>query len=470
MIIKPVILAGGYGTRLWPVSRETLPKPYIPLFENKTLLEITLKRVISIKYFVKPLIICNKRHNFIVKNILTKLQIEATIILEPEGKGTAAAIYLAALLSNKNEHLFIMPSDHIFSENKYLSNLIAKLSKVPNYKDWILFGIKPTSPSSEYGYIEIDINLNKETKKLAETIYDVTSFKEKPEKNKAEKYLKSKNYFWNSGIFLANVEMITNNIQKISPDLVKACNLAFKSAVFEDFTDELSFDLESFQAIPSNSIDYEIIEKSNNVKAIILDCDWSDVGTWDAISKIKKSKKTDKNIIQVSSSNNFIRSSNRLIATVDIKDCIIIDTPNTTLITKKESSHKVQDIIKKIDGRISYFKTDHLYEQKPWGNFEILYESKVCKVKKLEIKPLHRLSLQYHNFRSEHWLIIKGNAIIHLDGKTFKLKKGESIDIPNKKNHYVHNNTNKPLIIIETQMGTYFGEDDIIRINDPYMR
>ena len=228
MIIRPVILTGGSGTRLWPVSRKNIPKPYIPMFKNKTLLEITLQRVISIKYFAKPLIICNKNHDFMVRDILNKLKIEATLMLEPEGKGTAAAIYLAAVLSDKNEYLFIMPSDHIFQQDKELNDLVFKLRKIHNNVDWILFGIKPTFASTEYGYIEIDVNLNKNNKKLTDIIFDVNSFKEKPKKRKAEDYFKRKNYFWNSGMFFANVNMIKKSIKKIS---INQIGYTFKLAI-----------------------------------------------------------------------------------------------------------------------------------------------------------------------------------------------------------------------------------------------
>ena len=469
MKIKPIILAGGSGTRLWPLSRKNYPKPYISLIGNKTLLEITLERVMLVNFFTKPIIVCNEKHKFIVKDTLKKLNFEATIMLEPEGRGTAAVFYIASLLSRDDENLLFMPSDHILEENIFTKHLFSIITKPELQDNWILFGIKPSSASSEYGYIEVNLNREKLKNKNSSTLYDVTAFIEKPAPKIANQYYNNECYFWNSGMFLGNCNMINNDFKKKSPDLSNLCDLVLEHSLFNEKDNEILLDRNFFLKISINSIDYEIIENSENLKVILLDTAWSDVGSWDSLSKITKTDRS-KNILSVDSKNNFIKSSKRIIATIDINNSIIIDTPDATLISKKGSAHKVHKVLKKIKKKTSVLKDDHIFENRPWGNFEILHESNACKVKKLEIKPFQRISLQYHNFRSEHWLIIKGNAEIHIDGNILRLKKGDSIDIPKKKNHYIRNYTNKALIVIETQLGTYFGEDDIIRLDDPHQR
>lgn len=463
MKIRSIILCGGSGTRLWPTSRKNLPKQFIPFFQNKSLFELTIVRVKLLDNEKKPIIVCNKQHSFYVKKILKKYNMNAIIISEPIGRNTTAAIYIATKLCAKDENLIIMPSDHLISNTSQFINDIKNISLLTDFRNWITLGVKPSKPSDAYGYIKVS---NTKFNQLN----DVEKFEEKPNKAKANQYIKNNKYFWNSGMFLGKSSMITNSIQKYSPLIAKTCDEAFDKKEVNKKSDEISFLLDQFSKIPSKSIDFEVMEFEKNIKLFPLNCDWSDVGSWDTISEINKNIPLNNNVISIDSDNNYIKTDKRIIATIGIKDLIIIDDDNATLIMKKNESEKVKDIVNELINRDYIEAEEHSYENRPWGSFENLLISKFCKVKRIKVDPQKRLSLQYHNFRSEHWLVVSGVATVYLNGKIFTLGEGMSIDIPIKAKHYIHNDTYKDLTIIETQLGTYFGEDDIIRVDDPYDR
>ena len=464
MSIKVVILCGGSGSRLWPESRQSLPKQFIPIFEGKSLLDLTIERTLNIKNQKKPIIICNKKHSFLIRNALDKFKLKADVLLEPEGKNTTAAIYLAAKNSSKDDNLLIMPSDHLIPNNKVFIKDINNINNNSSFNHWVTLGIKPTNPSEAYGYIKISKITNENS------LLKVTHFIEKPTKKNAEKLIKEDNCYWNSGIFYGKSSMILNSIKEHAPNIAIPCDKAFKSRVTIKKTNEVNFSSDLFSEIPSQSIDFSVMELEKNIYLYPMNGKWSDVGSWDAIAEIYKNKNKSKNIIEIDSNNNYVRSQKRVIATIGVKDLIIIDSDNATLITKKNHSEKVKLIVNKLIEKDFPEATEHSFENRPWGKFQNLLNDKNCKVKRIEVTPQKRLSLQYHNFRSEHWLIVKGTATVYLDGKLSKLRAGMSIDIPRKAHHYIHNETNKDLIIIETQLGTYFGEDDIVRLYDPYAR
>ena len=462
MTIKPIILCGGSGTRLWPASRQSMPKQFIPLFNEKSLLDLTLERVLEIKDRHKPIIITSKNYGFFVKATLEKYKLEADIMLEPEGKNTTAAIYLAAKASKLNDNLLIMPSDHLIPETNSFINDILKIQKLTEFNEWIILGVKPLIPSEAYGYIKA---LPNKTNQLL----DVINFVEKPSKTIAKKMLKDDNYYWNAGIFMGKASMIIKSIYQYAKDITLKCDEAYGEKNFDANKNEISFDAKIFKDIRSQSIDFAIMEKEINIKLYILKCKWSDVGSWDAISNIKDFDRNP-NIININSRNNFIKTDKRLIATIGVEDLIIIDSDNATLISKKNETEKVKDIVNTLIKNNMIEAKEHTFENRPWGKFDNLLDTDLCKVKRIEVSPKKRLSLQYHNFRSEHWLVITGIATVYLDGHLKELSPGMSIDIPVKSKHYIENQTTYPLVIIETQLGSYFGEDDIIRIDDPYSR
>ena len=459
-----VILCGGSGTRLWPESREKLPKQFIPLIDKKSLLDLTIERFINIKNNVKPIFICNKEHRFLVREALNKYNLEADVFLEPEGKNTCAAIYIAAKHCSTEDNLLIMPSDHLISDKKKFLETVLNIEKDLTSNCWVTLGIKPTKPSEAYGYIKVSRNNKKNL------LFQVTEFIEKPSKKIAEKLICDDLYFWNAGIFIVNASMVLTSIKKHAPNIAKHCDLAFDNMKKNDKTNEFNFSQNLFSKIPSQSIDYAVMENDKNIYLYPFNNKWSDVGSWDSVAEILKEKKMSKKVFEIDAENNFIRTKNRLIATIGIKNLIIVDFDDAILISKKNQSENVKLIVNQLLKEKNLEAKEHSFENRPWGKFENLLINKYCKVKKITIHPKKRLSLQYHNFRSEHWLVVNGTANVHVDDKNFILIPGQSIDIPVKSQHYIENRKTKDLVFIETQLGSYFGEDDIIRLDDPYQR
>ena len=459
MGIKPIILCGGSGIRLWPESRKKHPKQFIPLFEGQTLLDLTIERLIQFKNTKKPIIVASNDHYFYINQALERYKIQATVILEPEGKNTTAAIYLAAKASNKDDNLLIMPSDHaIPNKNKFIQ-LINEIESLNKFNNWITLGIKPQQPSEAYGYIQV-VSSN-------EIFKNVKNFHEKPNKVTAEKLINTGDCYWNSGIFLGNSNMIINSIRKNAPSIANVCDKVFDFKIVSKEGNKITFDKTIFEKIPSKSIDYAVMEYEKNIKLFPFNYEWSDLGSWDAIAEIKNINKNKNKVIQIDSKNNFIRAKSRVIATIGVQDLIIVDSDNAILISKRNHSEKVKQVVSKLNQLNMIEANEHSFEYRPWGKFENLLDNPECKVKRIEVSPNKRLSLQYHKYRSEHWLVVKGTANIYLNGEQLILYENQSIDIPLGSKHYLENKTKEPLIIIETQLGTYFGEDDIIRLDNP---
>lgn len=461
--MRVVILCGGSGSRLWPKSRASFPKQFIPLFESKSLLDLTIERILKIKFDKIPIFVCSKIHSFLVKQALKKYKLKAEIILEPEGKNTCAAIYLAAKYCSKDDELLIMPSDHLIPNIKKFVDDISDIKKNLVKNHWTIIGIKPTNPSESYGYIKVKKNNNEQFKK-------VLKFIEKPTKEKATQFIIGEDYYWNAGIFIGHASMIIKSIKKHAPSIASHCEKNFNNIRIDKKNNELNFSNSLFSEIPSNSIDYAVMENEKNIYLYPFNSEWHDLGSWDSISEIHKNKKFNEKVIQINSQNNFIYNDKRTIATIGVEDLIIVDSDNATLISKKQHSDKVRLVVDELSKRNLTEGKENTFEYRPWGKFENLFEDNRCKVKRIIVSPKKRLSLQYHNFRSEHWIVISGTANIHLDGNNSILLSGQSIDIPRKSPHYIENKQSEDLIIIETQLGSYFGEDDIIRLDDPYSR
>lgn len=464
MLIKPVILCGGSGTRLWPTSRENYPKQFIPLFNKRSLFDLTVERVSKLKNTSMPIIICSEKHSFYIKSSLEKFNVSADLLFEPEEKNTTAAIYFSAKHSFEDDNLLIMPSDHYIPDYIKFNKTIEKICSINDFTAWITLGIKPIKASEAFGYIQTFNNNH-------DSLLDVKSFVEKPKLEIAKEMITKNNYFWNSGIFLGKSSMIINSIKKHAPLISQLCDNTTFTRTKNKMFNETYFDKTLFKEIISQSIDYSVMEKEDRIKLFPIDYEWNDLGSWDSISEIKSiNENKDENVIEIDSKNNFIWSDNKIIATLGVEDLIIINNDNAILVAKKNTTEKVKDIVSKLHIKKFSEATEHSFEYRPWGKFENLLISDYCKVKKLQVLPYRRLSLQYHKYRSEHWLIVSGKAYIYLDGKKLILNKGQSIDIPLGSHHYIENKTSENLIVIETQLGTYFGEDDIIRIDDPYKR
>lgn len=462
MRIKPVVLSGGSGTRLWPASRKSLPKQFIAFPGTGSLFTRTLERAATISGAATPLVVSSRQHGFLCRKAAQTLTLDVRYILEEIGRNTAPAIYFAALASDPDDILLIMPSDHWIEDADKFAALVTRGAEACKEDIWLTFGITPTAPATGYGYIETDTG--------ADDLTRVSSFAEKPDLETAKGYLESGRHYWNSGIFMVRAGACLESFHRHQPDLSKAA-----SACWEARTSRIDEDIlpkPALEAVPAISVDYAIMEKEDRIALLPFDGNWSDVGSWDSLSNLITSTAPDRDTgsLLVDSENVFIHSSGRTIAGVGIEDLIIVDDDDSTLIVRKGHTEKVKQVIDALAAAGNAAATEHSFEYRPWGMFENLLDSAVCKVKRLTVDPRQHLSLQYHHKRSEHWVVIDGTATVQLDGETLKLEAGHSIDIPLGAHHAIGNDTDDPVIIIEVQMGSYFGEDDIVRVSDPYDR
>ena len=463
LTIHPVILSGGSGSRLWPSSRASLPKQFIEFKEGATLFGDTLKRV-DANPGTQFTIVSNKAHNFLCRREFTKLGREASYILEEVGRNTAPAILMAALNASEDDILVIMPADHWIEDSSAFNQIIHTATKIASSEDcWVTLGIKPTEVQTGYGYIKA----NGEGEKRA-----VESFKEKPDLETAERYLAEGDYYWNSGIFVVKSSKCIRSFKQHQPELYEATLNCWDNRDIN--ADEITLRKAYLEKILSISVDYAILEKEANIAMVPFESHWSDVGSWDSLSKLIEADNSDgsaaDNAVQIDTKNTFIHSSARTIAAVGVEDLIIVDDDNATLVVQKGKSEKVKDALEMLKVLNIPAAREHSFEYRPWGMFENLLDSAICKVKRLTVNPGHHLSLQYHHKRSEHWVVVQGRATVKLEDDTLYLEPGQSIDIPLGAQHALGNDSDEDVIVIEVQMGSYFGEDDIVRLSDPYNR
>ena len=466
-MIVPVILSGGSGTRLWPLSRTFFPKQFINLVNDTTLFQDTIMRLP--KEVSEPLIICNEAHRFIVAEQLRQIESgNIGIILEPVGKNTAPAIAIAAmklLNDNKDPILLVLSSDHLIKNNQKFHYSIMVAKEIAEQKKLVAIGVEPSAAETGYGYIEIDNSDKSE-------YYNITSFTEKPNQKNAKKYLDSGNYLWNSGIFLFRASVYLRELEKFEPEIYTACKKSSKSVNID--SDFVRLDNIHFRKCPSKSIDYAVMEKTNNAVVVPFNGVWSDIGSWDTLWKAKP-KDTNNNVIEGDVildkvSNSYVYSSNRLVSATNLSDLIIIDTQDALLVSSKKSSQNINNIVEKlkIDSRSE--KDDNRKVYRPWGYFDSIDYGEGFQVKRLFINPGAKLSLQKHQKRAEHWVVVKGIALVTCGEKKYKLTENQSTYIPKGEIHRLENREKNPLEIIEIQTGNYLGEDDIIRLEDDYER
>lgn len=453
-----VILCGGSGTRLWPMSRKLLPKQFLPRFDDRSLFQLTISRNQSLCN--SQIIVSNQNQYFLAKDQTEAIREPERFrfLLEPIGKNTAPAITLAALMCQKDDLLLVCPSDHLIKDLDAYSHAVDQAFSLAEQDYLVTFGITPTYPETGYGYIKASGK-------------DVESFKEKPDLKTAEEYLRDGTYFWNSGIFCFKAGFFLEEIQKHSGDVYARSAEAINQPG-QNGTIEIPFN--SMDKIPEISIDYALMEKSERVKVITADMQWSDLGCFDALYDVLE-KDTDQNAIQsdlinINSKNNLILGQNRLIATIDVEDLLIVDTADALLISKKGSSQKVKQVVSTLKDTHSELPNSHMTVHRPWGTYTVLEESPGYKIKKISVKPGKRLSLQKHYHRNEHWTVVSGTAEVTIDTKQFIVRANESTYIPMGTVHRLENPGKIELVIIESQVGEYLGEDDIVRIKDDFNR
>ncbi|WP_038056443.1 mannose-1-phosphate guanylyltransferase/mannose-6-phosphate isomerase [Thermodesulfobacterium hydrogeniphilum] len=468
--MKAVILAGGSGTRLWPLSRRTFPKQFLKLNGNKSLLQKTVERFLKVVNSEDIIIMTNKDYKFLVlaelKNAGFNIP-EKNIVLEPAIKNTAPAIALAMkfalekMESNQEDVLFVSPSDHIIKpEDKFLKYL-EKAETLAKKGYIVTFGIKPEKPETGYGYIKAKNNEQiDEIKEL--NAFPVEKFTEKPDLRTAKKYLSEGNYFWNSGMFCFGIKTMQEEFAKFELEIAKIFDLSFEETV------------KKFSELPEISIDYAVMEKTNKAVVLPLDIYWSDIGSWaavyEALDKDEAQNVKTGEVISVDTKNSLILGNKRLVVACGVEDLAIIDTDDAILILKKDMSQRVKDIVNllKKDGHPSVL--EHKTVFRPWGSYTVLEEGARYKIKKVVVNPGAKLSLQMHYHRSEHWIVVRGTAKVTVGDKEIFVHENESVFVPPTTLHRIENPGRIPLEIIEVQSGEYLEEDDIVRFDDVYGR
>jgi len=461
-----IILCGGSGTRLWPISRTLMPKQFVKLFDDKSLFQLTVER--NSKVCDSQFIVSNSEQYFLALDQLEELhKIHNRYLLEPVGRNTAPAIALACMALEPDELVLVTPSDHLIKDENEYEKVLQQAKELAEENNLVTFGITPSFAETGFGYIEAED-------------FDVKAFHEKPDLGTATKYLEAGNYYWNSGMFMFKAGVFLEELKKYSPKIYEMSkqalgNDALASSNSGDNTSASMIRIkhDAMQNIPEDSIDYAVMEKSQKVKVVPSNIKWSDVGSFDSLynelPKDENNNTTNEKYIQIDSKNNLIYGNDRYIATVDVDDMIVVDTGDALLISKKGSSQKVKQVVNEIR-KTTELHSIHLTGHRPWGTYTILEDSDGYKIKRIEVKPGKRLSLQRHKHRNEHWIVVSGKATVTINEDTFALNENESTYIKAGDVHRLSNDTNEPLVIIEAQVGSYTGEDDIERLDDDFKR
>ena len=472
--IIPVILCGGQGSRLWPLSRKSFPKQFLALnnLNEQSLLQNTQKRLTGINDLLQPILICNKEHRFIVAEQMREVNANPkSIILEPFGKNTAPAILLAAFKSlefEDNPHLLVLSADHQINNEKKFRDLV-EIGKAYSAKDKLVtFGVIPRSPETGYGYIKSEKPFNLEN---IEGI-NISEFIEKPNIEKAKKLIKDKCFAWNSGIFLFKAKTIINEIKIFNPEIYEICKKTFDNSIMD--LDFQRIDEELFKFCPNISIDIAVMENTNKGLVLPLDAEWSDIGSWKSVwensNKDNNGNCAKGNIIIHDSEDCYLHSEKKLLVSLGLKDLIIINTDDATLVAEKNQSENIKKLVRELQIKNIKEANSHKKGFRPWGFYETILTDKRWQVKIIHVKPGGKLSLQMHHHRSEHWVVVKGTADVEIDNKKLLLSENESIYIPLGSTHRLSNPGKIPLELIEVQSGSYVGEDDILRLEDLYGR
>lgn len=472
--LYPVILSGGSGTRLWPLSRAMYPKQFISFFAetDPSFLGATLRRLPAGDEFARPILLCNNDHRFLVREELERAGITPeAIYLEPIARNTAPAIAVAALaVADRNAEgiLVVMPSDHVIDDAAAFADAVRRAARVAAQGRLALFGIKPTSPHVGYGYIRCGAPLaNSDAGAFA-----VDAFVEKPDAATAQTYLDAGNYLWNSGIFVLHARTFIDELQRLAPDILTAAQSALANA--REDLGFLRLDSNAFAAAPSISVDYAVMERTTRAAVLPLGVGWSDVGSWSSLWEIADHD-SDGNYargdaIMSDSTGLYVHSERSLVATIGVKDLIIVDTPDALLVADKARAQDVSKIVARLksDGRREH--EQHVRNYRPWGFFETLSVSPRFQVKLLHVKPGAKLSMQRHHHRSEHWVVVHGTAKVVIGETEQLVRENESVYIVATQWHRLENPGKVPVEIIEVQIGSYLGEDDIERTDDIYHR
>ena len=470
-----IILCGGSGTRLWPISRTLMPKQFVKLFDDKSLFQLTVER--NSKVCDSQFIVSNSEQYFLALDQLEELdKSNNKYLLEPVGRNTAPAIALACMALDKEELVLVTPSDHLIKDEVEYGKVLEKAKELATQNNLVTFGITPSFAETGFGYIQAKPESNVECLML-----NVELFHEKPNLETATKYLEENSklsiqnlplkYYWNSGMFCFKAGVFLEELKQYAPEIYELCVVAFENKKIQNST--LRIQHSHMEAIPDESIDYAVMEKSKIVKVVPSDIDWSDVGSFDALydelpQDTNGNTLNDKHIA-IDSKNNLIHGTDKYIATIDVEDLIIVDTGDALLISKKGSSQKVKQVVAELK-KTTQLHNIHLTGHRPWGTYTVLEDTLGYKIKRIEVKPGKRLSLQKHFHRNEHWIVVSGTATVTVGDETKLVRPNESTYIKMGELHRLSNEGKIPVVLIEAQVGEYTGEDDIVRVSDDFQR
>lgn len=474
--VIPVIMAGGSGTRLWPLSRQLHPKQFLPLLGERTMLQETCERLSGIEH-QPPLFICGEDHRFTVAEQLRQGGFQFNhILLEPEGRNTAPAVALAALQavkaalendSSENEPiLLVLAADHVITNNQAFEVAVSSALPFAQEGKLVTFGIVPQAPETGYGYIRTGDCLD------SSVAMKVDEFVEKPDLKTAEAYLSSGQYLWNSGIFMFKASQFLSELEAQRPDILEVCRQSMEKASVD--IDFIRPDADTFITCPEDSIDYAVMEKTESAVVVPMDCGWSDVGSWSALWEVSEKdvngNATKGDVLTLDSKDCFIQSNHKLVATIGLEGVVIVESDDAIMVADKNRVQDVKAIVAQLKEQGRSEASLHRKVYRPWGSYDGIDSGERFQVKRIVVKPGGKLSLQMHHHRAEHWIVVSGTAVVTKGGKEFILSENESTYIPIGETHRLENPGAIPLEMIEVQSGSYLGEDDIVRMEDSYGR
>ncbi|MBU9401243.1 mannose-1-phosphate guanylyltransferase/mannose-6-phosphate isomerase [Burkholderia multivorans] len=471
-MIQPIILCGGSGTRLWPMSRGGYPKQYLKLTDNNTLVQQTALRLKNIEGMRDPIIVTNNEQRFLVAEQLRQVAVTpASIVLEPVGRNTAPAIAIAALLALQDSAdalLLVLPSDHVITNDAAFAAAVNAASAVARDQYLVTFGITPTAAHTGYGYIRRGAKIAS-----SESTYEVEAFVEKPDAPTAEHFVSDEKYYWNSGMFMLKACTYINELKRHAPDVAHHVESALEFSKRD--SDFIRLDANAFGACPNISIDYAVMEKTERAAVIATtDLGWNDIGSWSALADIASTDDRNNALIgdvyADTTTNSYIRAEHRMVAAIGLDNVIVVETADAVLIANREQTQDVKKIVEWLNASGRHESVTHRRVVRPWGSYEGLDQGERFQVKRIIVNPGAQLSLQMHHHRAEHWIVVKGTALVTNGNAEIMLTENQSTYIPLGATHRLTNPGKIPLELIEVQSGAYLGEDDIVRLEDTYGR
>ncbi|EUC14738.1 mannose-1-phosphate guanylyltransferase/mannose-6-phosphate isomerase [Paraburkholderia hospita] len=472
MNIHPVVLCGGSGTRLWPMSRGGFPKQYLKLTGEQSLVQQTVSRLSGIHDIARPIVVTNNEQRFFVAEQLRQIDANpSAIVLEPVGRNTAPAIAAAALLAlntSPDALLLVLPSDHVILQDAIFVKIAEAAAQVAKDNYLVTFGITPTEPHIGYGYIRSGAP-------LADGVqaYTVDAFVEKPDATTAGRFVKEGGYYWNSGMFMLKASTYLEELRRFEPEIARQAELSLKHATRDN--DFIRLEAEAFAACPNISVDYAVMERTERAAVItVADLGWNDIGSWTALAEIAKRDEQGNailgDVLTESVSNSYIRAEHRMVAAIGLDDIVIVETADAVLVAHRDKAQDVKKIVERLNASGRHESVTHRRVERPWGSYEGIDQGERFQVKRIIVNPGAQLSLQMHHHRAEHWIVVKGTARVTNGDQEIMLTENQSTYIPLGITHRLMNPGKIPLELIEVQSGAYLGEDDIVRFEDTYGR